>query len=190
MVADNSWAYKGVEIAAVEKIAQDLRKQGFDVKTEVPFSVGISSRQGRIDILAEKGNDKRVYEVKIRDREISKEQYELLKNVAKDYSAKLYVVYVERPQSNKIEFSELPEILCKEFIQHKPEKIADFTELQVDVIKISSISLSQKMVKVSGNAIVKGVNGDINDERNFFFNIEYDIKNEVLLDSQFLFDDI
>ena len=89
----------GIEYTAIQKITSGLINEGFTVKNEYPSSAdnGIL-----FDLYAEKGEDKRIYELKIGKNRIQKKQFEALQKEAKRLGAKLYIVYLEVPRSNHI----------------------------------------------------------------------------------------
>ena len=70
----------GIEYTAIQKITKELVRDGFIVKNE--FSPEQDNRLF-FDLYAEKGEDKRIYELKIGKNRIQKKQFAALQAEAK-----------------------------------------------------------------------------------------------------------
>lgn len=98
----------GIEYTAIQKITKELVRDGFIVKNE--FSPEQDNRLF-FDLYAEKGEDKRIYELKIGKNRIQKKQFAELQSEAKRLGAKLYIVYLEIPRSKEVNFEGLDQII-------------------------------------------------------------------------------
>ena len=107
------------------------------------------------DLYAEKGEDKRIYELKIGKNRIQKKQFEALQKEAKRLGAKLYIVYLEVPRSNEIEFESLDQIIYEDLISDFPSEIdrlsTHSTIEEVSDIEIDSINISNGIAKLTGS---------------------------------------
>ena len=83
---------EGIHIAAVNKISKQLKREGFIVKTEFPIE---DERRVYIDLFAQKGLDKRIYEFKIGKNRIQREQFTFLQSYARSVGARLFIIYLD-----------------------------------------------------------------------------------------------
>jgi len=110
----------GIEYTAIQKITQELVGDGFIVKNE--FSPEQDNRLF-FDLYAEKGEDKRIYELKIGKNRIQKKQFAELQSEAKRLGAKLYIVYLEIPRSKEVNFEGLDQIIYEDLLNDFPSEI-------------------------------------------------------------------
>ena len=142
----------GIEHTAIQKISNGLISEGFVVKIECPSS---SDNGMLFDLYAEKGEDKRIYELKIGKNRIRKNQFEALQKEAKRLGAKLYIVYLEVPRSNEIEFEALDQIIYEDLLSDFPSEIdrlsTHSTIEEVSDVGIDSINVSNGIAKLTGS---------------------------------------
>ena len=80
----------GIEFTAIQKITKELIRDGFVVKNEYsPFQ----DSQSRFDLYAEKGDDKRIYELKIGKTEYKKRSLLPYKMKQKDLGQS-YILFI------------------------------------------------------------------------------------------------
>ena len=194
---NKEFAYESYERDAIKKTGDLLKKQGFIVYYEYSFE--LEDNTVRIDIFAEKDSDRRIYEFKVSDNKIQKAQYNRLQTIAKALNAKLYIVYLEKPKSAKIEFEGLNDILRND-INRKPSNA--FGEDQINLrikgiegLVISSIIVKKTIVRVEGTSIAlisdeSEIVEELNDylESEFKFRITYDLAKEKVNHSYYKFD--
>lgn len=155
---------RGIELTALEKISRELKKQGFEIMTE-------SSKMVGYDLYAEKGDDRRIYELKIAKKKISERKYLELQSLANEKKAKLYLVYLEVPVSKEIEFEELDQILYYDIINDLPSELDSLSTHTVvesiENIELDSIRINKDIIKLKGSAsayleLVFGSRSDFN----------------------------
>lgn len=145
----------GIEFTAIQKITKELIRDGFVVKNEYsPFQ----DSQSRFDLYAEKGDDKRIYELKIGKNRIQKKKFIALQDEAKRLGAKLYIVYLEIPRSKEIEFENLDRIIYEDLLNDFPSEVDSLsthtTIESVDNIEIDSINIVDGVVKITGSGTI------------------------------------
>ena len=155
-----------LHLVAIKKVALSLKKQGYSVKEEYRID------QFWVDLFAEKGGEKEIYEFKIGNKAISKEQYEKLQTLARKNSAKLKIVYVFPPQLQTIiQFDLLPEIIFNDLFFSIPSELDCLsTHTRPESIKnliIDKVIIEKEQINVSGSAEVEvslqfGSDGDYN----------------------------
>lgn len=178
---------KGIEYVTIEKITKELEREGFIFKNESFF-----------DLYAEKGDDKRAYELKIGKNKIQKKQFAILQEEAKKLGAKLYVIYLEIPRSSEIYFDGINQIIYEDLINDLPSEIdalSTHTMIEsVDDVEINTIRISNGVVKLSGAGTINlhlqfGSNFDLKNDNgmehedavDFFFRLSIDIAtNEII----------
>lgn len=142
----------GIEYTAIQKITRGLVNEGFTVKNEYSSS---ADNGMLLDLYAEKGDDKRIYALKIGKNRIQKNQFEALQEEAKRLNAKLYIIYLEVPRSNEIEFEALDQIIYEDLINDFPSEIdrlsTHSTIEEVSDIEIDSINISNGIAKLTGS---------------------------------------
>lgn len=142
----------GIEYTAIQKITNGLVNEGFLVKNEYLSS---ADNGMLFDLYAEKGEEKRIYELKIGKNRIQKKQFETLQKEAKRLGAKLYIVYLEVPRSKEIEFEDLDQIIYEDLLSNFPSEIDSLsthsTIEEVVDIEIDSINISNRIAKLAGS---------------------------------------
>ena len=146
----------GIEYSAVNKITASLIKQGFKVETN--HLIANDNIDTFFDIYAEKGDDKRVYELKIGKNKIQKKQFVLLQEQAKKIGAKLFVVYLELPQSKNIQFEGIEKLIFEDLISNFPSELDELsTHTTIDEVydvDIDSIIISNDVIKMEGSGTI------------------------------------
>lgn len=185
----------GIEHTAIQKISNGLLNEGFVVKIECPSS---TNPEILFDLYAEKGEDKRIYELKIGKNKIRKSKFETLQKEAKRLHAKLYIVYLEVPRSKEIEFEDLDQIIYEDLLSDFPGEIDSLsthsTIEEVSDIDIDSINISNGIAKLngSGRMYIHLQFGSRSDFRNgdaiedgisvdFFFKLSIDISSKKII---------
>ena len=121
---------EGIYIAAVNKISKQLQREGFVVKTDYPIE---ANQRIRLDLFAQKGFDKRIYEFKIGKNKIQREQFAFLQNYARSIDARLFIIYLEVPYSKRISFEGIEGIIYNHFLEKTPEELLNLApKLYVD----------------------------------------------------------
>lgn len=142
----------GIEYTAINKITKELERDGFVVENMAHIKE--NGKKCVFDLYAEKGEEKRIYELKIGKNKIQKKRFFALQEEAKRLSAKLYIVYLEIPRSKEIEFNELDQIIYEDIINDLPSEIDSLsthtTIESVDNIEIDTIEITNGIAKVTG----------------------------------------
>lgn len=185
----------GIEYTAIQKITKELVRDGFIVKNE--FSPEQDNRLF-FDLYAEKGEDKRIYELKIGKNRIQKKQFSELQSEAKRLGAKLYIVYLEIPRSKEVNFEGLDQIIYEDLLNDFPSEIdglSTHTTIEnIEDLEINSINISDSIVKLTGSGTINvhlqlGSRSDLRnndavedaDSVDFFFKLSIDVTtNEVI----------
>ena len=148
-----------LENEAIEQTSRRLEKQGFQAIKGYRFE------NYEIDLFAEKGEEKRLYEFKIakeRSRSSSKEKehYLFLQSLAKQLRARLVYVFVKPPKEGvSVSIDGFEELLyddiCKTGKMPLEQKQLICTDiLEVSDVQFTMISLHKDEVFVSGHCIV------------------------------------
>ena len=143
---------KSVGFMAVKKAAKELREQGFKVEEEKRVGKEI------IDLFAEKGNERTVYEFRAGRSTLRKEQYEKLQEIAKELSAKLKIVYVVPPPTEiQIQFDELTSIIKRDLQENKSAVISGISVFDITDLTITKIKVNRSSMNVEGSGIIECV---------------------------------
>lgn len=141
-----------IEHTAIQKISNELLRKGFVVNSKKTF---LTDTKMSFDLYAEKGEDKRIYELKIGKNKIRKSDFEKLQKEARRLGAKLYIIYLEVPRSKEIEFEGLEQIIYEDLISDFPSEIDSLsthsTIVDVSDIEIDSINISNEIAKLNGS---------------------------------------
>lgn len=186
---------------ALQKLKRSLNKEGFTV--DLDYKATVNSKEIEVDLFAKKGDERRIYEVKIGKNKISKAQFEKLHNIANLLRAKLFVTYLEEPRTKAIEYEKIDEMLLEYLENNIPSEIdvlsTHTTINSIDSVDITSIKLSDKGTVIEGNAVLcvdlqYGSNLDLKDDFgdetsdsfDFFFRLR--VVDEEITNSYFKFD--
>lgn len=191
----------GVLHAAINRTVYQLRREGFTVEPEHFFK----DAHLHVDLFAYKESEKRIYEFKFGRNRIRQNQLVKLQEFARQIGARLYVIYLELPQSKEIVFDGLDRILYGHLSEYPPEEICElathFHIKSVENVDISSIVVENEIINMRGNAslIVNLQFGSHSDRRNddgfeenvefeFVFRLKLDVANRDILYSYYKFD--
>ena len=147
---------EGIYIAAVNKISKQLQREGFVVKTDYPIE---ANQRIRLDLFAQKGFDKRIYEFKIGKNKIQREQFAFLQNYARSIDARLFIIYLEVPYSKRISFEGIEGIIYNHFLEKTPEELLNLAPKlyvdNVDNIDINDIDVDfDNIIELRGSGTV------------------------------------
>lgn len=142
--------YAGIYIAAEKKIKQSLEKEGFIVFSD--------NGNEKFDIYAEKGDDRRIYEIRIGKSKIQERLLSSLQELARKKKAKLFVIYVEPPRTKQIEYDGIDLLLSDYLINNMPDDLNELsTHTLIEYVsdtEINSIHISDFDIEVEGNSCV------------------------------------
>lgn len=145
---------RGIELTAIEKIKRELVKEGFVVKNDFKTS----EDKFPIDLYAERGEDKRIYELKIGKNRIQKKQYAMLQAEAKRLGAKLYIVYLEVPRSKEVTFNGLDKIILEDLLENYPFEIdglSTHTTIEsVEDVEIDTMEIASGIARITGSGSI------------------------------------
>lgn len=192
---------EGIYQAALNKTMRQLQLAGFIVEPDFVFYRG----EIRVDLFAHNQVEKRIYEFKFSRNRIQRTQLARLQELAKDIGARLYVIYLETPQSKEIVFDGIENILCDDISEDPPQEICElcthFYISEVEDVDITSITISDEIVNLSGNAnlLVELQFGSHSDRKNgdaleetlefeFTFKLKLDVAKRSILHSYYKFD--
>lgn len=195
---------QGIHSAAIDKITQQLKKEGYNVIKDFHYN-HTNSNGIRFDLWAEKGDDKRIYEFKIGKNRIYKNQFERLQAYAKELKAKLFIIYLEVPKSKEIEVDGLDSIILSDLIDNTPSELESLATCvridEVENLDITSICITNSYVKLVGTGTILvlaqfGSDRDLNRDDgfeqelsfDFYFKMTYDILNDKVIDSYYKID--
>ena len=147
---------EGIYIAAVNKISKQLQREGFIVKTDCPIE---ANQRTRLDLFAQKGFDKRIYEFKIGKNKIQREQFAFLQSYARGIGARLFIIYLELPYSKRISFEGIEDIIYNHFLEKTPEELLNLASKvyvdNVDNIDINDIDVDRNnIIELRGSGTV------------------------------------
>ena len=195
MKIGNSEVLKGVYIVAEERIKNELEKDG--------FIVTFGDENDKFDIYAEKGDDKRIYELKIGKNKIQKKVLLRLQEIAKSKRARLFITYLEPPRARQIIYDGLENLLLDYLSNNFPSELDALSTHTVieelSDVDIDSIQLSDDSIKVEGSAVIfvelsYGSTKDREDENgyedhdSFDFSFKVKIVNSEIVHAYFKFD--
>ena len=132
-----------MELQRFKKKAQELREQGFKVEEEKLVD------NEKIDLFAEKGNEKTVYEFRAGKSTLRKERYEKLQEIAKKLYAKLKIAYVVPPPTEiQIQFDELPAIIKRDLQEKQFATKYGISGFDITDLTITKIQVNKGCIKV------------------------------------------
>lgn len=142
----------GIYHAALNKTISQLRREGFKTETEYFFE----NAQLHVDLFAYNEVEKRIYEFKFGRNRIQRNQLVRLQEFAKDLGARLYIIYLELPQSKKIIFDGIENIIFSYLNEYPPQEISElathFYIEDIENVDINSIILENEIVDMRGSA--------------------------------------
>lgn len=141
---------------AIDKTIRQLQREGFAIKRD--YAIKSNTRTMEVDLFAYNDYEKRIYEFKIGKNRIRREQFVMLQNYAREIGARLYVIYLEVPTSNKIAFRQIENIIYADFKNHTPDELQGIatyvTILDVGRIEIADVDIDNEIVEARGNGAV------------------------------------
>ena len=194
----------GIYFAAINKLTKQLKFENFNVFTEYPIKTSEHSRI-ILDLYAEKGNDKRIYELKLGKNKVQRNKLVWLQNLAKQLGARLYIIYLEIPKSKEIEFYKIESIIMRDIERNMPSELISLATHvyvnDVESIDISSLIIDKDIIKIEGqgNIILEAQYGSPRDidegfgefkdlEIEFTFKLKLDHSEKEILYSYYKFD--
>ncbi len=145
----------GIEQVALKKIIKSLQEQGFTVYRDYRSR---NINKVVFDIYAEKDSDKRVYELKIGKNKIQNKQFAMLQDEAKQLGAKLFIVYLEIPKTQIIEYVGIENIIYQDLVNNFPvelDAMSTHTTIDsVDNIDIETITIDGNIANVTGSGTI------------------------------------
>lgn len=192
---------EGIYQAALNKTIQQLQRDGFEVKSNCFFE----RADIKVDLYAYNEIEKRIYEFKLGKNKIHRNQFVRLQELAQNIGARLYVIYLEMPQSKEIIFDGIEKILWNDLSQYPPQEIRElathFYIKEVEHVDVSNINLTNELVNLSGSAslLVELQFGSHGDRKNgdgfeetvefeFTFRLKLDVSERSILHSYYKFD--
>ena len=145
----------GIEYVAINKITNSLKAQGFSVcqdytPSNIPNAI--------FDLYAEKGDDKRIYELIIGKNKIQNNKFRMLQEEAKRLKAKLFIIYLEIPKTQEIEFIGIENIIHEDLTNNFPSELDSLsthtTIDSVDNIVLNSIKIEDGVAKITGSGTI------------------------------------
>lgn len=185
---------EGIYYVAINKLKKSLEKEGFSV------SLG---EKNMYDLFAEKGDDKRIYEIKIGKYKVQERVLSRLQDIAREKKAKLFVTYLEQPRSSQIEYYGIENTLFEYLQNNMPEELDCLSThtlpQEVSDVEITSILVDDELIRIEGNATleVELVYGSEMDRKNemgdemedfFDFYFKVSIEKGVIVKAYFKFD--
>ena len=190
----------GIKRVAINKLALELKTEGFSVYREFSISANI-----RADLYAEKDGDRRIYEFRFGIYKIREQRYSKLQELAGLLNARLLLIYLNMPTSNNLEFDELVNILKNDLYNNIPgdlDVLSPHTVVEyVDDVEIDRAAIDGTMITVSGSACAQvytqiGSDGDLREglaivgthDIPFDYLITYDFKTSQITEREYHFD--
>lgn len=190
----------GIENAAAIKITRELEKEGFKVVRE-EF---LEDSRMCLDLYAEKGDDRRIYEFKI-EKNKQNSRLDILQQEAKRRKAKLYVIYLQVPRSKEIEYEGLEDIIYEDLVDDFPSELdmlSTHTRIDsVDNIEIDSIQILQNCINMRGSGSINlylqwGTDREvardeglvIEESKDFYWEISVDRETERIVEKEYKID--
>lgn len=158
---------EGIYLAAKNKVVKQLQHEGFAVYSEYPLE---NNDRYRLDLFAQKGSDKRIYEFKLGKRRIQKSQFLFLQEYARKIGARLFIIYLETPSSKEITFHGIKDIIFKDFQNDTPDELLNLAS-RVYIDDIDNIMIHS--IDVNGDIIILDGDGTV------YIEIEYDSRSDM-----------
>lgn len=148
---------EGIYLAALNKITRQLKKEGFIIQED--YITTELNRRIRLDLFAQKGEDRRIYEFKIGKNKIQRDQFLFLQNYARSIGARLFIIYLEVPYSKRICFEGIENIIYNQFLTDTPEELLNLAPKvyveNVDNVDINEINVDKdNIIDIKGNGTV------------------------------------
>jgi len=150
---------KHLHEAAAEQLEADLRGRGYDVQRGAP--IGSAVPPFRADLLARRGDDAIVYEVKVLGDRL-RGNLTRASEAAREIGAKFHAILVNPQRRVGIEIEGAPDLVLRAFSEASPTPLAEaFTRLEgewhpirVTDVQLDDIAWRAADVQVSGSAVL------------------------------------
>lgn len=150
MNLDAALLNKAVHDTTVEQIAEQYRRQGYDVVKDETIDDGYVA-----DLVARKANDTVVFEVINRKNRDADHRTETIANIVRNNGYRFHVVFAAPPRAKKIEIDNIDELLNDYFHQTPPDFDSLPGTVNLDEVvdtEIDDISIENDIFHVAGNA--------------------------------------
>lgn len=127
------------------QLKNELIALGFNVKEDAELG-GMT----HVDLYAEKGDDKRIYEIKIGEKNlIPQELFDKLQSKAKELGAKLYIVNAKLPKSSTATFEGIEDIICEDMINDFPSDL-DILSHTTRIESVDNVVIEEQNIRKQG----------------------------------------
>lgn len=192
---------EGIHESAILKTERQLKREGFIAKRDYI----IEDSNLEVDLFAYNNVEKRIYEFKIGHNKIQNKQFLLLQNCSRNIGAKLFIIYLEVPQSKHIMFNGIEDIIFGHLCDYPPVELLELAThvhiSNVTNIDINSIDVDNEIVSMRGSGCILvdtqfGSKRDLvkNDgleehlEFDFWFRLKLDVAERKILNSYYKID--
>jgi len=192
---------EGIHESAILKTERQLKREGFIVQRDYI----IENSNFEVDLFAYNDIEKRLYEFKIGHNKIQNKQFQLLQNHSRNIGAKLFIVYLEVPQSKRIMFNGIEDIIFGHLNEYPPVEllelathvhISDITNIDINAIDVDNEIIN---MRGSGCMLVDTQFGSKSDllkddgleeqlEFDFWFRLKLDVAERKILKSYYKID--
>ena len=150
---------KHLHKTATEQLKADLRSKGYDVQRQAP--IGSAVPPFRADVLARRGNDAIVYEVKVLGDRL-RGNLTRASEAAREIGAKFHAILVNPQRRVGIEIEGAPGLVLRAFSEAGPAPLAEALSLlegewhpvRVTDVQLDDIAWRADAVQVSGSAVL------------------------------------
>ena len=191
---------EGIYESAILKTVRQLKREGFVVIRDYVIENNVV-----VDLFAYNDAEKRIYEFKIGHNKIQKAQFQMLQNYARNLGGKLFIVYLEVPQSKRIMVNGIEDILFGHLSNYTPPELMELaTHVHItDVadIDINAIDIDNEIVNLRGSGCILvdtqfGSNMDVSTnngleehlEFEFWFRLKLDVSRREIISSYYKID--
>lgn len=139
--------------AAIEQLADDYTRKGFDVARDVPMG------DARADLVARKGESLVVFEVKTGDwTEERRAQAQHLRDRAVHEGGRFVLVMLPQPREKSVEVEGIKEILLRVVREQCRAELSDLSDsaevVEISDVDLRSLSAGPEGIDVEGSAYV------------------------------------
>jgi len=153
----NNYLVKSYHDAAIAQKSHELKEKGYSV--EIEKKIEIANRTFIVDLYAEKGAEKKLYEFKVRNTDyFDLAKIRQLKDLSKFVNASLDIVYITPPEKTQIECDGLEEQIDSYFSREEYPPIINelSTHTSVHYIEISELKycyIDADIIKLNGEGL-------------------------------------
>ena len=180
---------EGIYISAINKVSRQLKREGFDTRTD--YVIDNQRDRIQIDLFAQRENEKRIYEFKLGKNKIQRQQFVFLQDYARSIGARLYIIYLEMPYSKKVTFEGVEDILYNCFSNQEPEELMDLAP-KVFIKNIENVDIEEiyfdknNIIRLSGQGTIaveiEDVNNSMTSNNGFCEVLRFDFSFRLKLD--------